>query len=210
MPRIVEVLINLIGNSIKYTEPGGKIEVACHADDDRIIVSVEDNGRGIPKDKYDHVFEKFTQVNVLTDQIKGTGLGMFISKNLIALHKGKLWFKSSVDKNDHGTIFYFSLPILKEKPFDPNEGEGALFQTGKPKTTTEPTTSITIAEVKCEVDKADGKESSSTNCKDKTLPSHEATEGKTDGKEDDPTSPKLRGTSKTVTPIPTKDSPATK
>ena len=133
MPRIVEVMINLIGNAIKYTEPGGKIMVNCHADDDRIIVSVEDNGRGIPKEKYDHVFEKFTQVDVLKDEVKGTGLGMFISKNLIALHKGKLWFKSSVDKDDHGTTFYFSLPILKDKPFDPHEGEGALFQTGKPK-----------------------------------------------------------------------------
>jgi len=132
-PRITEVLINIIGNAIKYTDPPGKIEVKCHADDGKIVVSIEDNGRGIPKEKYDHVFEKFTQVNVLTDQVKGTGLGMFISKNLIAMHKGKLWFKSSVDKDDHGTIFYFSLPVLKEKPFDPHEGEGALFQTGKPK-----------------------------------------------------------------------------
>ncbi len=196
IPRIVEVMINLIGNAIKYTDPGGKIVVNCHTDDDRIIVSVEDNGRGIPKDKSDHIFEKFCQVDVLKDQVKGTGLGMFISKNLIALHKGKLWFKSSVDPEEHGTTFYFSLPILKDKPFDPNEGEGALFQTGKPKTTTEATTSITAAELKCEIDKADGKESSSTNCKDKA-----------DTKIDDPASLKLRGTSKTVTPIPTKDSP---
>lgn len=133
VPRIVEVMINLIGNSVKYTDPGGKIEVACHADDNKIIVSVEDNGRGIPKDKYDHVFEKFTQVDVLKDEVKGTGLGMFISKNLIAMHKGKLWFKSSVDKDDHGTTFYFSIPVLKEKPFDPHEGEEAVIATDKPK-----------------------------------------------------------------------------
>ncbi|MFA4996342.1 MAG: ATP-binding protein [Patescibacteria group bacterium] len=133
VPRIVEVMINLIGNSVKYTDPGGKIEVACHADDNKIIVSVEDNGRGIPKDKYDHVFEKFTQVDVLKDEVKGTGLGMFISKNLIAMHKGKLWFKSSVDKDDHGTTFYFSIPILKEKPFDPHEGEEAVMSSDKPK-----------------------------------------------------------------------------
>lgn len=142
-PRIVEVLINIIGNAIKYTDPPGKIVIKCHADDGKIVVSIEDNGRGIPKDKYNHVFEKFTQVNVLTDQIKGTGLGMFISKNLIELHKGKLWFTSSVDPKDHGTTFYFSLPILKEKPFDPHEGEGALLQTGdkKGEGKTAPTTS---------------------------------------------------------------------
>lgn len=54
-------------------------------------------------------------------------------RNLIQLHKEKVWFKSSTDEKDHGTTFYFSLPILKKKPFDPHEGEGALFQTGKPK-----------------------------------------------------------------------------
>lgn len=129
--RITEVVINIIGNAIKYTEPPGKIVVSAHTDGDKIVIAVEDNGRGIPKDKYDHVFEKFVQVNVLTDQVKGTGLGMFISKNLIEMHKGKVWFKSSVDEKDHGTTFYFSLPILKDKPFDPHEGEGALFQTGK-------------------------------------------------------------------------------
>ncbi|MCL5410817.1 MAG: HAMP domain-containing histidine kinase [Patescibacteria group bacterium] len=129
VPRIIEVMINFMGNAIKYTDPPGKIVVKCHADDDKIVVSVEDNGRGIPKDKYEHMFEKFTQVNVFKDEVKGTGLGMFISKNLIELHKGKIWFKSSVDAKDHGTTFYFSIPILKKKPFDPNEGEGALFQT---------------------------------------------------------------------------------
>lgn len=127
-PRIIEVIINIIGNAIKYTEPPGKIVVKAHADDGKIVVSVEDNGRGIPKDKYDHVFEKFTQVNVLKDEVKGTGLGMFITKNLIELHNGKLWFKSSIDEKDHGTIFYFSLPILKEKPFDEHEGEGAVVK----------------------------------------------------------------------------------
>lgn len=131
--RITEIVINIIGNAIKYTEPPGKIVVSAHTDGDKIVVAIEDNGRGIPKDKSDHVFEKFVQVNVLKDQVKGTGLGMFITKNLIELHKGKVWFKSSTDEKDHGTTFYFSLPILKKKPFDPHEGEGALFQTGKSK-----------------------------------------------------------------------------
>ena len=52
-----------------------------------------------------------------------------ISKNLVELHKGKLWFKSSIDKEDHGTTFYFSLPVYKEKPHDEHEDEGALFAT---------------------------------------------------------------------------------
>jgi DNA topoisomerase VI subunit B len=131
--RITEVVINIIGNAIKYTEPPGKIEVKAHTDGDKIVVSIEDNGRGIPKDRQAHIFEKFAQGDVLKDQVKGTGLGMFITKNLIELHKGKVWFKSTTDADDHGTTFYFTIPILKEKPFDPHEGEGALFQTGKSK-----------------------------------------------------------------------------
>jgi hypothetical protein len=101
--------------------------VRAQADTSKIVVSIQDNGRGIPPDKYNHIFEKFTQVNVLKDEVKGTGLGMFISKNLIEMHKGQIWFKSSVDPQDHGTTFFFSVPILRQKPADPHEGEGALF-----------------------------------------------------------------------------------
>lgn len=131
-PRIVEVMINIIGNAIKYTEPpNGVITVSAHTDGDKIVVAIKDNGRGIPKDRQDHIFEKFAQVDVAKDQVKGTGLGMFITKNLIDLHKGKVWFKSSVDPKDHGTTFFFSLPILKEKPFDEHEGEGAVLTFNK-------------------------------------------------------------------------------
>lgn len=126
--RITEVIINFIGNAIKYTDPGGKIVVNAHADEKKVIVSVSDNGRGIPADRANHIFEKFAQVDVLKDQVKGTGLGMFISKNLVEMHKGKIWFKSSVDPVDHGSTFYFSLPIVKEKPFDKFEGQGEVIR----------------------------------------------------------------------------------
>lgn len=131
--RIVEVIINIVGNAIKYTDPPGKITVTTHTDGDKIVIAIEDNGRGISKERDGHIFEKFAQGDILKDQVKGTGLGMFITKNLIELHSGKIWFKSSTDEKDHGTTFYVSLPILKEKPFDPHEGEGALFQTGQKK-----------------------------------------------------------------------------
>ena len=71
---------------------------------------------------------------------------MFISKNLIALHKGKLWFKSSVDPEEHGTTS-ISLPILKDKPFGSNEGEGAFpdRQTKDNQATTSITMQLNVA-----------------------------------------------------------------
>ena len=122
--RVTEVLINIIGNAIKYTDTDGKIEVFVKNDEKFITVSIKDNGRGIPKDKIDTVFEKFSQVDILKDEIKGTGLGMYISKKFIELMGGKIWFDSVESK---GSIFYFTLPILKDKPEDPHEGEGEVL-----------------------------------------------------------------------------------
>jgi len=94
-------------------------------DEDKIVVSVEDNGRGIPKDKQNTVFEKFSQVDVLKDQVKGTGLGMYISKKFIELHNGKIWFHS--EGEGKGTTFFFSLPILTKKPYDAHAGEDSVL-----------------------------------------------------------------------------------
>jgi len=123
--RITEILINILGNAIKYTDTGGKITVKAVTDDNKIVVSVEDNGRGIPVDRQDAVFGKFMQVNTVKDQIKGTGLGMYISKKFIELMGGKIWFKS--EGEGKGTTFYFSVPIVSKKPFDPHEGEGEVL-----------------------------------------------------------------------------------
>ncbi|HOX41068.1 MAG TPA: ATP-binding protein, partial [bacterium] len=71
------------------------------------------------------VFEKFSQVDVLKDEVKGTGLGMHISKKFIELHKGKIWFTSPGEGK--GTTFFFSLPILTKKPYDPYENEGPVL-----------------------------------------------------------------------------------
>lgn len=122
--RITEVLINIMGNAIKYTDAPGLIESSVTADDKMITVVIKDNGRGIPKDKQDSVFTKFSQVDVLKDQVKGTGLGMYISKKFIELMGGKIWFESGEGK---GTTFFFTIPILDKKPVDPHEGEGEVL-----------------------------------------------------------------------------------
>lgn len=123
--RITEVLINIIGNSVKYTPENGTIDIKVVNDDDKLVISVADNGKGIPNDRNAAVFEKFTQVDVLKDEVKGTGLGMYISKRFIELHKGKIWFHS--DGAGKGTTFFFSLPIYAKKPYDRFAGEGSVL-----------------------------------------------------------------------------------
>lgn len=106
---------NLIENAIKYTPPGGKINVIINYDKEKkeIIFSVEDSGVGIPEEEQARVFTKFFRgENVVRMDTEGTGLGLFISKNIIEAHQGKIWFKS---KKGEGTTFSFSLPVERDK-----------------------------------------------------------------------------------------------
>ncbi|MFH0969054.1 MAG: HAMP domain-containing sensor histidine kinase [Patescibacteria group bacterium] len=107
--RIGVAIDNLISNAIKYIEKKGLVEIKIKPDDKNIIVSVKDSGVGIPKNQQDKVFQKFFRSNnVVKYQTEGTGLGLFISKNIIEQSGGKIWFKST---EKEGSDFCFSLPI---------------------------------------------------------------------------------------------------
>jgi signal transduction histidine kinase len=107
--KISLVVSNLIENSIKYTPANGNIEVSIICQDSKIIVAVKDTGIGILKSQEDRIFTKyFRGLNVLRMETEGTGLGLFISKNIVATHGGKIWFDSREGK---GTVFYFTLPV---------------------------------------------------------------------------------------------------
>lgn len=123
--RVQEIIINLLGNSIKYTNEGGQIEVHSEHDAKNILVYVKDNGIGIDKANFSKIFGQFEQGSNNQNQMKGTGLGLFIVKNLVEIHGGKIWFESELGK---GTTFYFTLPILHEKPKDTHEGEGPVLK----------------------------------------------------------------------------------
>jgi len=112
--KIKLVVQNLIENAIKYTPLGGKITVSVGYREDKkeIIFSVKDTGVGIPKDQQSRVFTKFFRgANVMRMETEGSGLGLFISKNIIEAHGGKIWFES---KEGQGTTFYMVLPVEKE------------------------------------------------------------------------------------------------
>jgi len=108
--RIRQVMLNLVGNAVKFTEKGG-IKIRAEQKGEKILIRVSDTGIGIPKDQLDLVFQEFTQVDTsATRKAGGTGLGLPISRSLVQMHGGRLWAESSgvVGK---GTIFYVELPL---------------------------------------------------------------------------------------------------
>ncbi len=110
--RIGEVINNLISNAIKYTSPGGRVEVGLEIKPTEVITTVSDNGFGIPEEAIPRLFSKFFRVsNEMQKAEKGTGLGLFIAKSIIEKLNGKIWVESEVGK---GSKFHFSLPTVSQ------------------------------------------------------------------------------------------------
>jgi PAS domain S-box-containing protein len=119
--RIVQVMTNLLGNSIKFTSESGKVIIRAwleknqKAGDNRgkVIVSVSDSGIGIARENFGRIFETFGQVgNGLKNKPRGTGLGLPICKKIVEYFGGKIWVESELGK---GSTFFFSLPCAAEK-----------------------------------------------------------------------------------------------
>ena len=109
--RLIQVLINLISNAVKFTDSGS---VTCRArlKDGEIMVSIIDTGIGIAEENQEKVFEKFKQVgDTLTDKPKGTGLGLPICRQIVEHHGGRIWVESELGQ---GSNFTFTLPVQKE------------------------------------------------------------------------------------------------
>lgn len=123
MPKVLcdadkmhEVFLNFIGNSLKFTPEGGKIWINFRQDGEVVIVEINDNGRGISKQDLSKLFTKFGRLDnsyVKVSESAGTGLGLYIAKSLIELHKGQVSVES--DGLDKGAKFSFSLPIVGSK-----------------------------------------------------------------------------------------------
>lgn len=110
--RIRQVLVNLIGNAIKYTK-SGQITVSCEIENNYLTVSVSDQGEGIPPEYLDKVFERFFQIDgASTRRVGGNGLGLAISRGIIQAHGGRMWAESVLGQ---GSTFRFSLPIVDDE-----------------------------------------------------------------------------------------------
>ena len=109
--RLIQVVINLISNAVKFTD-AGSITCSARQAGTELLVSVRDSGIGIAPDDQPKVFEKFKQVgDTLTDKPKGTGLGLPICKEIVEYHGGRIWVESEPGR---GSIFSFTLPILEK------------------------------------------------------------------------------------------------
>src|SRR5712675_359158 len=105
--RFKQVLMNLLGNAVKFTPTGGKIELAARLFDGRVRVEVHDNGPGIPPDEQQRIFEAFYRLRESGKKSEGTGLGLAITQRLVELHGGELSLDSQLGL---GSCFYFTLP----------------------------------------------------------------------------------------------------
>lgn len=112
--KVTQVLLNLLGNAVKFTSPHGKVIVDIHTNGDEWVqISVADTGPGIGAEEANKIFDKFYQVSQVKQQkTKGTGLGLAISKALVEMHGGRIWVESEVGK---GSTFSFTLPA--KQPF---------------------------------------------------------------------------------------------
>ncbi|WP_353929779.1 GAF domain-containing protein [Okeanomitos corallinicola TIOX110] len=111
--RILQTLINLISNAIKFSPPHTTIKLSVEEMPDSYLFKIQDQGRGIPKDKLESIFCKFQQIDATDSREKGgTGLGLAICRNIIQQHGGKIWAESVLGKS---STFYFSIPKLVSK-----------------------------------------------------------------------------------------------
>lgn len=110
--KVVQILMNLVGNALKFTPPHGRVTIAIdHTGDEWVRLSVADTGPGIPPEEAAKIFDKFYQMEQSNKQkAQGTGLGLAISKALVEMHGGKIWIEAGIDG---GSIFSFTLPARR-------------------------------------------------------------------------------------------------
>jgi signal transduction histidine kinase len=110
--RLAQVLQNLITNAIKYSPDGGSIVVSARIANRQAIVSVRDNGLGIPAEDLPQLFERFYRV-AGTRGLEGSGLGLYICQGIVSAHGGRIW--ASSDGQGRGSTFVFTLPLVADR-----------------------------------------------------------------------------------------------
>jgi signal transduction histidine kinase len=119
--RLIQTLVNLIGNAIKFAPAGSLVRVSVRREDDEAVFRVEDRGRGIPPEKLEDIFRAFEQVDASDTREKGgTGLGLAIARSIVHRHGGRIWAQSAVGE---GSTFVVAIPALAEIVLDERAGD---------------------------------------------------------------------------------------
>ena len=106
--RVKQVLLNLVGNAVKFTPEGGRVWVRAGSEDGAVRVEVGDTGPGIAVEDQERIFLEFQQAGTDAGKPQGTGLGLALARKFVEMHGGKIWLESEVGK---GSRFFFTLPI---------------------------------------------------------------------------------------------------
>jgi signal transduction histidine kinase len=117
--RLAQAFMNLLNNAVKYTDPGGRIEVGVLVEGGQAVITIRDTGIGIPQDRLDGVFEMFSQVeSALSRSRGGLGIGLSLTQRLVQMHGGNV--KAYSDGPGHGSRFHVTLPLAtaEELPED--------------------------------------------------------------------------------------------
>jgi two-component system, OmpR family, phosphate regulon sensor histidine kinase PhoR len=109
--RLRQMLDNLIGNAIKYTQEGGEITIEMEVQNDQVILHIRDNGPGIPPVDQPHIFEKFYRASNVPKGVGGSGLGLAIVKSIVDNHEGRIWVDSLLGQ---GSSFTVVLPLYRQ------------------------------------------------------------------------------------------------
>ncbi len=111
--RLIQVLMNLLNNAVKFTREKSRITLFVRRNADFVEFGIRDEGAGIPSVELTHLFGKFVQLDsTLVRRVGGSGLGLYISRNLVEAMGGQIWAESKVTE---GSTFYFSLPVERQK-----------------------------------------------------------------------------------------------
>ena len=109
--RLRQVLDNVVGNAIKYSNNSGEVHVSVKAEGDQIIINIRDEGPGIPVTDQPHIFDKFYRGSNISEHFTGSGLGLAIVKTIVDNHRGRIWVESAEGK---GSSFFIVLPVQSE------------------------------------------------------------------------------------------------
>ena len=106
---IVQVIINIVNNAIKYTQEHSRIEISYEQAGNKLLVKVADNGPGVPDDQKEKIFDIFySGGNEVSDKSRSSGLGLYLCRTIVEAHQGEIYVS---DNDPHGAVFTFTLPV---------------------------------------------------------------------------------------------------